>query len=49
VSFHRQRARGNTAEALANAQREMLRDPENRYRSPYYWAAFAVNGGYAEF
>lgn len=50
VSFHRHRTVGNTtAEALAKAQREMLRDPENRYRSPFYWAAFAVNGGYAEF
>ncbi len=50
VSFHRERVNGSsTAEALAKAQREMLRDPENRYRSPFYWAAFAVNGGYAEF
>ncbi|HEU4509062.1 MAG TPA: CHAT domain-containing protein [Pyrinomonadaceae bacterium] len=50
VSFHRNRTQGSsTAEALANAQREMLRDPENRYRSPFYWAAFSVNGGYAEF
>ena len=49
VSFHRERAQGSTAEALAKAQREMLQDPENRYRSPYYWAAFALNGGYAEF
>lgn len=50
VSFHRHRTQGNsTAEALAIAQREMLHDPENRYRSPFYWAAFAVNGGYAEF
>jgi CHAT domain-containing protein len=50
VSFHRNRTQGSTtAEALAKAQREMLHDPENRYRSPFYWAAFAVNGGYAEF
>lgn len=50
VSFHRHRTNGNTtAEALAIAQREMLYDPENPYRSPFYWAAFAVNGGYAEF
>ena len=50
VSFHRQRSqKRSTAEALATAQREMLSDPENRYRSPFYWAAFALNGGYAEF
>ena len=49
VNFHRARSQGSSAEALAKAQREMLQDPENRYRSPYYWAAFSLNGGYAEF
>jgi CHAT domain-containing protein len=50
VSFHRERVNGSaTAEALAKAQREMLQDPENRFRSPFYWAAFALNGGYARF
>ena len=50
VNFHRQRTQGSTtAEALAKAQREMLRDPDNRFRSPFYWAGFTLNGGYAEF
>ena len=28
--------------ALAAAQREMLADP--RYRAPYHWAAYSLNG-----
>lgn len=51
ISFHKHRAQEKipTAEALAVAQREMLRNPDERYRQPYYWAAFTVIGGHANF
>jgi CHAT domain-containing protein len=51
ISFHKHRAqeKASTAEALAAAQREMLRNPDERYRQPYYWAAFTVIGGHANF
>jgi CHAT domain-containing protein len=51
ISFHKHRAQEKvpTAEALAAAQREMLRNPDERYRQPYYWAAFTVIGGHASF
>ena len=34
--------RGQLVEALAGAQREMLRDP--KYRAPYFWAGFRLSG-----
>ena len=49
VLFHQDRRQTSTAVALANAQRAMLRDSQTRFQSPYYWAAFTLNGGYAEF
>lgn len=50
VIFHKHRTRGSTtAEALAQAQREMLRNPTGQYRHPYYWSAFTLTGGYAPF
>ncbi len=36
-----------TAEALRQSQIEMLRS--EKYKQPYYWAAFASIGGYAQF
>jgi CHAT domain-containing protein len=46
-SFYRELARGggghgNLTEALALAQREMLR--QARYRAPYYWAGYQLSG-----
>lgn len=49
VLFHQERRQTSTAVALANAQRAMLHDSQTRFQSPYYWAAFTLNGGYAQF
>lgn len=49
VRFHQERLQNSSARALANAQRAMLHGSETRFQSPYYWAAFTLNGGYAEF
>ena len=49
VLFHKERRQTSTAVALANAQRAMLHDSQTRFQSPYYWAAFTLNGGYADF
>jgi CHAT domain-containing protein/tetratricopeptide (TPR) repeat protein len=42
-SFYRRLPRQETANALAQAQREMLAGPA-RFRHPYYWAAFVLLG-----
>lgn len=43
VALHRRLRQGEpTAEALRAAQREILAQPE--WRSPFYWAAFALTG-----
>jgi CHAT domain-containing protein len=49
TSFHRYRRQGglNSAAALRQAQLDMLNDSE--YSPPYYWASFALIGGYASF
>ena len=49
VLFHKERRQTSTAVALANAQRAMLHDSQTRFQRPYYWAAFTLNGGYADF
>jgi CHAT domain-containing protein/tetratricopeptide (TPR) repeat protein len=51
VSFHKHRARegATTVEALRSAQADMLRGSAEAYRRPYYWAAFSVTGGDANF
>ncbi|HEY9282859.1 MAG TPA: CHAT domain-containing protein, partial [Pyrinomonadaceae bacterium] len=51
IRFHGYRARGKlpTAAALARAQTDLIRGPEERLRHPYYWAAFTLVGGHAEF
>ena len=49
VRFHKERRHNSSALALANAQRAMLNDSQNRFQRPYYWAAFSLNGGYAQF
>lgn len=47
--FYRRQEKMSTTAALRNAQLEMLNAPDGRFREPYYWAAFAVFGGYASF
>ena len=49
--FHRYRRQDkiSSVEALRKAQLEMVNAPNERFRSPYYWASFAAFGGYAEF
>jgi CHAT domain-containing protein len=43
VAFYRHLRQMGAAEALARAQRELRRSDE-RYRAPYYWAAFVMVG-----
>ena len=40
--FYVYRRQTDEAQALARAQRDMMRDP--RYRSPYYWAGYELSG-----
>lgn len=49
--FHsyRQQEKLSTATALRRAQLEMIDSTDSRFSRPYYWAAFAAFGGYAEF
>ncbi len=51
IKFHRCRKRQNltTTAALRQAQIEMLRDENPRFRQPFYWAGFLPIGGYAEY
>jgi len=51
VNFHRYRKLENlsTADALRQAQLDMIKGPTARFRQPYYWAAFATIGGQAAF
>jgi CHAT domain-containing protein/tetratricopeptide (TPR) repeat protein len=51
ASFHRHRTKDRfaTAAALRQAQLELLHGEDQRYRRPYYWAAFTAIGGYTEF
>lgn len=50
ISFHRYRKNGlGTSESMRRAQLDMLRGPDEGYRSPYYWAAFLCVGGYVEY
>lgn len=47
--FYRRQENISTTAALRRAQIEMLDAPAGRFREPYYWAAFAVFGGDAQF
>ena len=52
ISFHGYRKSGSrlpTAEALRQAQIDMLRDANSDNRLPYHWASFVAIGGYANF
>jgi CHAT domain-containing protein len=49
IHFHQYRRteKLSTANALRHSQLEMLQD--EKFKEPYYWAAFALVGGYAQF
>jgi len=49
--FHTYRRRGgkNSSQALRAAQLDMADEPGGRFVSPYFWAAFAVYGGFSSF
>jgi CHAT domain-containing protein/tetratricopeptide (TPR) repeat protein len=49
--FHlfRKQEKLSTTAALRRAQLEMFKAPDGHFRHPYFWAAFAAYGGYAEF
>ncbi|MDX6403822.1 MAG: hypothetical protein QOH70_1277 [Blastocatellia bacterium] len=50
IALHRYRRDGNsTSEALARAQKDMIRGDDMRFHRPYYWASFMTIGGYSDF
>ncbi|HEX7331405.1 MAG TPA: CHAT domain-containing protein [Pyrinomonadaceae bacterium] len=51
IEFHRLRrqTRLSTADALRGAQVHMLKQENTGRRSPYYWASFALIGGYSDY
>lgn len=51
IDFHRLRKTQNmsTTQALRQAQLDMLSHEDERYRRPYYWAAFFPIGGHASY
>lgn len=51
IKFHRYRKQQKlpTAAALRQAQIDMLTGEDERFRQPYYWAAFLPIGGYANY
>ena len=46
---HRRNDAMNTSRALRAAQLDLATEPNGRFNSPYYWAPFAVFGGYSEY
>ena len=51
INFHRHRIHHAlpASQALRQAQIEMARGPNARYRHPYYWAPFVAVGGHSPF
>lgn len=51
INFHRFRKQNrlSSAEALRRAQIEMLHNADQRFRLPYYWAAFLPIGGFTDY
>ena len=51
IKFHRYRKQNQlpTADALRQAQIDLLAGADERFRPPYYWAAFLPVGGYANY
>jgi CHAT domain-containing protein len=50
-TFHyfRKKEKLSTTSALRRAQLEMLNNPEQSFRQPFYWAGFLTLGGYSQF
>ena len=51
ISFHagRKVKARTTADALRQAQLEMINGTDSRFKRPYYWASFAATGGLTSF
>ncbi|MGC2238685.1 MAG: CHAT domain-containing protein [Pyrinomonadaceae bacterium] len=51
TDFHyfRRQEKLSTVAALRKSQLKMIEDAQGGHQTPYFWAAFAVFGGYAEF
>lgn len=51
VAFHRRRKsdRQSTAQALRQAQLDMIKSGSPEFRKPYHWAAYTLVGGHANF
>ncbi|MET0754481.1 MAG: CHAT domain-containing protein, partial [Pyrinomonadaceae bacterium] len=51
IAFHRNRRENNltSIEALREAQIEMLRGRDENFRQPYFWSAFSIIGGSANY
>jgi CHAT domain-containing protein/tetratricopeptide (TPR) repeat protein len=51
INFHKHRKieGSDAADALRNAQTDMLHGASERFRAPYYWAPFIAIGGYAQY
>ena len=51
ISFHRNRTEKGLkiAEALRQAQIEMLKNADANFQSPYFWSAFSAVGGYTNY
>jgi len=50
-NFHHYRLKKNlsSSQALRQAQLDLLKADDEKFNSAYFWAAFSVYGGYAEF
>jgi len=51
IAFHRNRKEKGlkNAEALRSAQIEMLKSENPRFRTPYFWSAFSLVGGFTNY
>jgi CHAT domain-containing protein len=51
IGFHKHRTRDRmlSVEAIRQTQLAMIGGQDSRYRKPFYWAAFMLIGGYAQF
>lgn len=51
IEFHRlkQQEHLSVAESLRRAKLSLLKEPNGRFRNPYFWSAFMITGGQASF
>jgi CHAT domain-containing protein len=51
IGFHKHRTRDRmlSVKAIRQAQLDMIGGQDSRFRRPFYWAAFMLTGGYAQF